>query len=154
MSAQTMNETINNLKLVNQENRVPSHQKTYYSALESADNKRSIDSLNKNIRVRASENKTSLTAPMRKKIIEDTMNALLFSMISQGEALANLRLNILGLKQSDYAKLVKVSRKTISDIENNKGNPSVEVLNKVFKPFALKVGLIPVSPSALRNVLS
>lgn len=154
MSTKTMNETIKSLKVANQANRVNTIQQTYYATGINTDNMKIIDDLNEQTRSRASDKKVSLSATTRKKNIESTMRALLFSQISQGEALTNLRLNILGLKQSDYAKLVKVSRKTISDIENNKGNPSIEVLNKVFKPFALKVGLTPISASTLRNILA
>lgn len=70
---------------------------------------------------------------------------LLLGHITQGEALKMLRLDILSLKQEAYADLVKVSRKTLSDIENNKGNYSSEIINKVFKPFGLKVSLVPIS---------
>ncbi|MEJ6079672.1 hypothetical protein MT391_14205 [Vibrio sp. 1-Bac 57] len=38
-------------------------------------------------------------------------------------------------------------------MENNRSNPSVDVLNKVFKPFGLNVGLIPISPTVLQNAL-
>ncbi|MGU3414186.1 helix-turn-helix transcriptional regulator [Enterobacteriaceae bacterium C34A] len=73
--------------------------------------------------------------------------------LSQGEALRLLRIEVLGLKQDSYAHLVDVSRKTISDIENNRGNYSVDVMNKVFRPFGLKVGLVPVSTSLLNSLL-
>jgi len=81
------------------------------------------------------------------------MTKLLFSDITQGDALIQLRIQVLGINQEKYAKLVNVSRKKLSDIENNRGNPSVEVLNKVFKPFGLNVGLIPISSTVLKNML-
>ncbi|CAH8189750.1 hypothetical protein VAEU17_190060 [Vibrio aestuarianus] len=65
----------------------------------------------------------------------------------------NLRINILGLKQDVFARLVDVSRKTLSDIENGRGSYNTEILNKVFKPFGLKVGLLPSSPDVLRSLL-
>lgn len=81
------------------------------------------------------------------------MTKLLFSDITQGDALIQLRIQVLGINQEKYAKLVNVSRKKLSDIENNRGNPSVEVLNKVFKPFGLNVGWIPISSTVLKNML-
>lgn len=53
---------------------------------------------------------------------------------------------LIGLKQDTYTNLVRVSRKTLSEIENDRGNYTAEEVNKVFKPFDLKVGLMPRSP--------
>ncbi|MCP4325400.1 MAG: helix-turn-helix domain-containing protein, partial [Alteromonadales bacterium] len=79
----------------------------------------------------------------RREITKAIIKSLLLDELTQGEALVHLRSDILGLKQADYAKMVKVSRKTISEIENDKGGQSVDVLNRVFKPFGLHMGLIP-----------
>lgn len=57
------------------------------------------------------------------------------------EALVLLR-KTLGKSQLDYAKLVGVSKKVISDFEVGKGNPTVETLNKIFAPLGLKIGLV------------
>ncbi|WP_435806049.1 helix-turn-helix transcriptional regulator [Shewanella psychromarinicola] len=104
-------------------------------------------------RQRSSTNTAIKDAKLRKAVINSVMTRLLFSDITQGDALIQLRIQLLGLNQEKYAKLVNVSRKKLSDIENNRSNPSVEVLNKVFKPFGLNVGLIPISPTVLQNVL-
>lgn len=82
------------------------------------------------------------------------MKALLLGEISQGEALKLLRINVLGLKQDAFAKMVGVSRKTLSDIENGKGNYSSDIINKLFKPFGLQVGLIPLSRHLLTTLLT
>lgn len=78
----------------------------------------------------------------------------MFGKLTQGQALKGLRVNILGLKQDVFAKLVGVSRKTLSDIENDRDSYNTEVLNKVFKPFGLQVGLLPSSPDTLRALLT
>lgn len=65
--------------------------------------------------------------------------------ISQGQALKKLRVQVLGLKQIQFATMVKVSRKTLSDIENDKGNYSVNTLNQIFRPFGLQVGLVAIN---------
>ena len=152
MSTKTMNATINKLKKANENRDILAT-----SALQNKTEKAAATQSNtqkNNVRQRASGNKVALPVNVRKSMIEDILKGLLLSEISQGEALINLRVNILGLKQDDYAKLVKLSRKTISDIENNKGNSSEDVLNKAFKPFGLKAGLVPVSPSILKNLIS
>ncbi|ABM02726.1 predicted DNA-binding transcriptional regulator, helix-turn-helix domain protein [Psychromonas ingrahamii 37] len=104
-------------------------------------------------RQRSSTNTAIKDAKLRKAVINSVVTKLLFSDITQGDALIQLRIQVLGFNQEKYAKLVNVSRKKISDIENNRSNPSVEVLNKVFKPFGLNVGLIPISPTVLKNLL-
>ena len=53
-----------------------------------------------------------------------------------------LRTYVLNIKQTEFADLVKVSRKTISELENDKGNYTPEIINKSFKPFGLKIGLV------------
>jgi DNA-binding XRE family transcriptional regulator len=80
------------------------------------------------------------------------MRALISGEISQGEALKALRINVLGLKQDAFAKMVSVSRKTLSEVENDKGNYTSDVINKLFKPFGLKVGLVPVSQQVLSTL--
>lgn len=104
-------------------------------------------------RQRASTNTAIKDTNLRTAVINSVMTKLLFSDITQGDALIQLRIQVLGINQEKYAKLVNVSRKKLSDIENNRGNPSVEVLNKVFKPFGLNVGLIPISSTVLKNML-
>ncbi len=103
---------------------------------------------------RVSKNTTSVSATERTKAANQIIKQLLFAELTQGQALKKLRINVLGLKQDVYAKLVDVSRKTLSDIENDRGNYNTEILNKVFKPFGLKVGLLPSSPSVLSSLLS
>ena len=80
------------------------------------------------------------------------MRALISGEVSQGEALKALRINVLGLKQDAFAKLVSVSRKTLSEVENDKGNYTSDIINKLFKPFGLKVGLVPVSQQVLSTL--
>jgi len=77
----------------------------------------------------------------------------LLGELTQGQALKSLRIKILGLKQDVFARLIDVSRKTLSDIENDRGSYNTEILNKVFKPFGLKVGLLPSSSDALKSLL-
>lgn len=86
--------------------------------------------------------------------MQNIIRRMMFGEISQGNTLKELRLNVLGLRQEAYATLVGVSRKTLSEIENGKGNYTADIINKVFKPFGLKVGLMPVSSSLLAEILS
>ena len=102
---------------------------------------------------RVSKNKTSVNAAERKNVANQIIKQLLFGELTQGQALKALRINVLGLKQDVYAKLVDISRKTLSDIENDRGSYKTDILNRAFKPFGLKVGLLPSSTTALRSLL-
>jgi DNA-binding XRE family transcriptional regulator len=110
-------------------------------ALKAAELKQQEDAM----QTRASKNSQPLDNQEKRKVMKDIINRMMDGDLSQGEALKMLRIRVLGLKQEDYAQLVGVSRKTLSENENNKGNYSADVVNKVFQPFGLKVGLVAIS---------
>ncbi|WGE81004.1 helix-turn-helix domain-containing protein [Actinobacillus equuli subsp. haemolyticus] len=89
----------------------------------------------------------------RQLIRETIIVQLLKGEISQGQALRRLRVEALGINQQDYLKLAKVSRQTLSNIENDKGNYSIETINQVFKPMGLKLGLMPISKDLMDSFL-
>lgn len=99
------------------------------------------------------KNAKAVSAAERKTEANKIIKHLLLAELTQGQALKSLRINILGLKQDVFARLVDVSRKTLSDIENDRGSYNTEILNKVFKPFGLKVGMLPSSPDVLKSLL-
>ena len=49
------------------------------------------------------------------------------------------RRNILRLQQKDLAELSEVSLRTIIQIENNTGNPSINTLNKLAKVLGVEI---------------
>ena len=67
--------------------------------------------------------------------------------------LRKLRREVLGLSQQEYADLVGVSRRTLSDLEGDRGNVSLAVMNRVYRPLGLRVGLLPSQADALFEVL-
>ncbi|UFN70982.1 helix-turn-helix domain-containing protein [Vibrio alginolyticus] len=102
---------------------------------------------------RVSKISPSTRPSKRKTEVNKIIKHLLLGELTQGQALKSLRIKILGLKQDVFARLIDVSRKTLSDIENDRGSYNTEILNKVFKPFGLKVGLLPSSSDALKSLL-
>ncbi|MDD2272499.1 MAG: helix-turn-helix transcriptional regulator [Desulfuromonadaceae bacterium] len=74
---------------------------------------------------------------------------LLFKKLASGEislggATKSMR-NIVGLTQKEYAeKILKIYPRVLMDIENDRGNPTLETLQKIAKPFGLKVGFVRV----------
>ncbi len=105
-------------------------------------------------RQRASKNLATLTQDEQKIATQDVVKRLLIGDLSQGEALRELRVKVLGLRQEAYTELTGVSRKTLSEVENDKGNYTAEIINKMFKPFQLKVSLVPDSSDDLKTILN
>jgi len=46
---------------------------------------------------------------------------------------------LLSLNQKDLAEMVEVTPKTIYSIENNKANPSLEILKKILEILGLEI---------------
>ncbi|MBC4754227.1 helix-turn-helix transcriptional regulator [Klebsiella variicola] len=88
----------------------------------------------------------------RQAVIHAIIHDIMLGAISQGEALKKLRVEVLGLRQDEYARLVDVSRKTLSDVENDKGNYSAEIINKIYKPFGLETGLVSISKTLISSL--
>ncbi|EPY7162651.1 helix-turn-helix transcriptional regulator [Klebsiella variicola] len=88
----------------------------------------------------------------RQAVIHAIIHDIMLGAISQGEALKKLRVEVLGLRQDEYARLMDVSRKTLSDVENDKGNYSAEIINKIYKPFGLETGLVPISKTLISSL--
>ncbi len=82
------------------------------------------------------------------------LGALYAGELTEGQLLRALRRDVLGLSQTRYAELVGISRRTLSDLEGDKGNVTLEVMNRVFKPLGLKVGLLPRKGGLLEQALT
>ncbi|GEK46075.1 helix-turn-helix domain-containing protein [Bisbaumannia pacifica] len=73
--------------------------------------------------------------------------------LTEGKLLRALRRDVLGLSQDRYAALVGISRRTLSDLEGDKGNATLELINRAFKPLGLEMGLLPRQRRLLAQVL-
>lgn len=60
--------------------------------------------------------------------------------LTLAEAILLMR-NAAGMNQADYAEMVGISRNALVSAESAHGNPTVETLNKIFKPFGMEVGI-------------
>ncbi|MDY0191632.1 MAG: helix-turn-helix transcriptional regulator [Desulfuromonas sp.] len=59
-----------------------------------------------------------------------------------GEATRQMR-KIVGLTQKEYAeKVLKIYPRVLMDIEQGRGNPTLATLEKIARPFGLKVGFV------------
>lgn len=78
-------------------------------------------------------------AAAKRELIEAIENHAL----SLGEAVRRMR-KIAGLSQKVYAeRIVGISPRILAEIELDRGNPTVETLNKIGRPFDYTVGFVP-----------
>ena len=90
----------------------------------------------------------------REALLLSCVEKILNSEMTEGQVLRKLRKEVLDMNQDEYAALVKVSRRTLSDIENDIGSQSIEVINSVFKPFSLRLGLYPTNRYLFGQILN
>ena len=92
---------------------------------------------------RATKNKITLSAQQRSAFRNQILRELWQGKLTQGQALKRLRIEMLGLKQAQFAKLVGISLPSLSNLENDRA-VSVELINKAFKPFGVGLSLVPM----------
>jgi DNA-binding XRE family transcriptional regulator len=62
--------------------------------------------------------------------------------LTLGQATRRMR-KIVGLTQMEYAaKVLKIYPRVLMEIEKDRGNPTLETLEKIARPFGLKVGFV------------
>jgi transcriptional regulator with XRE-family HTH domain len=78
-----------------------------------------------------------------RKMKEELYSGLAMGNIDIRDAIRRMR-KIIGLTQADYAKKVaKISPRILSEFENGAGNPTIDTLEKIGKPFGLTVSFLP-----------
>ena len=66
--------------------------------------------------------------------------------LTLGQATRRMR-KIVGVTQAEYAaRVLKIYPRVLMDLENDRGNPTLETLEKVAKPFGLKVAFVRQKP--------
>ncbi|MES2974680.1 MAG: helix-turn-helix transcriptional regulator [Pseudomonadota bacterium] len=73
---------------------------------------------------------------------ESFYKAVASGELSVGEAVAAMR-KISRLTQTEFAAHRGISVQALRQIENNRGNPTVETLDKIASIFGLQVGFVP-----------
>ncbi|KAA0950569.1 MULTISPECIES: helix-turn-helix transcriptional regulator [unclassified Pseudomonas] len=89
----------------------------------------------------------SLSIEQRALVIESIEQGLAQGTLEIGEAVRRLRTEVTGLHQSQFAKMCKISVRTLVHIEHGEGNQTLKSLNAVFRPFGLKMGVVKVRRS-------
>ena len=61
--------------------------------------------------------------------------------LSLSDALKKMR-EIAGMTQTEYALMIGITPRVLMDIEREKGNPRLDTLTKLGKPFGLRLGFV------------
>jgi transcriptional regulator with XRE-family HTH domain len=86
----------------------------------------------------------TITIDARALLIESIQEALADGTIDVGVAVRRLRVEVTGLHQTQFAKMCKISVRTLVHIEHGEGNQTLKSLNAVFRPFGLKMGVVRI----------
>ena len=91
----------------------------------------------RNIRKLSDEDKRNV-----RETIADRLSA---GEVTLGEAVRLMRLAV-GMTQANYAKMVGVDIRVLIDVERGQGNPRLDSLAKIAKPYGLAVSLVKPAP--------
>ena len=86
----------------------------------------------------------TLSIDARALLIESIQQGLADGTTEIGEAVRRLRVEVTGLHQTQFAKMCKISVRTLVHIEHGEGNQTLKSLNAVFRPFGLKMGVVRI----------
>ena len=86
----------------------------------------------------------TLSIDARALVIESIQDGLAQGTLEIGEAVRRLRVEVTGLHQSQFAKMCKISVRTLVHIEHGEGNQTLKSLNAVFRPFGMKMGVVRI----------
>lgn len=89
----------------------------------------------------------SLSIDQRARVIESIEQGLADGSLEIGEAVRRLRNEVTGLHQSQFARMCKISVRTLVHIEHGEGNQTLKSLNAVFRPFGLTMGVVKLRRS-------
>lgn len=84
----------------------------------------------------------SLTIEERTLLIDSIQAGLADGTLQIAEAVRRLRTEVTGLHQSQFAKMCKISVRTLVHIEHGEGNQTLKSLNAVFRPFGMQMGVV------------
>ncbi|WP_429555965.1 helix-turn-helix transcriptional regulator [Pseudomonas frederiksbergensis] len=76
-------------------------------------------------------------------IRQSVQTRLLMGTITLGDAVRRLRTEVSKLSQDDFAKLCKISRRTLGQVELDRGNPTMQTINLILEYFDLAICIRP-----------
>ncbi|SHL15668.1 helix-turn-helix domain-containing protein [Phytopseudomonas punonensis] len=87
-----------------------------------------------------------MTLEERKAYIQAVADEVAGGRLTLGGAVKRLRENVLGVSQERFAIACKISKRALSQLEVDSGNPTLATLDAVFKKFGLKISLTHLNP--------
>ena len=87
-----------------------------------------------------------MTLEERKAYIQAVADEVAQGKLTLGGAVKRLRENLLGVNQERFAMACKISKRALSQLEVDSGNPTLATLDAVFKKFGLKISLAHLNP--------
>lgn len=87
-----------------------------------------------------------MTLVERKAYIQTVADEVAQGKLTLGGAVKRLRENLLGVSQERFALASKISKRALSQLEVDSGNPTLSTLEAVFKKFGLQISLAHLNP--------
>ena len=84
-------------------------------------------------------------AEKRREVLAKLESDLANNVITIGEVVKTIRTELYGMTQTQYAKFIKISDKTLRDIEKGNTDPRLSVISKVLAPggFQISAKFVP-----------
>ncbi|MHA6130597.1 helix-turn-helix domain-containing protein [Pseudomonas fluorescens group sp. PF-1] len=92
-----------------------------------------------------------MTLVERKAYILAVADEVAQGKLTLGGAVKRLRENLLGVSQEQFALASKISKRALSQLEVDSGNPTLSTLEAVFKKFGLHISLTHLNPADLNE---
>ncbi|MHC6228113.1 helix-turn-helix domain-containing protein [Pseudomonas sp. X10] len=84
----------------------------------------------------------TVSIDVRGLLIEGVREGIADGSLELGAGVRRLRVEVAKLQQSQFARMCKISVRTLIQIEQGEGNPTLKSLNAVFRPFGLQMGVV------------
>lgn len=84
----------------------------------------------------------TMSIQARGLLIDSVREGIADGSLELGAAVRRLRTEVAQMQQTQFAQMCKVSVRTLIQIEQGEGNPTLKSLNAVFKPFGLQIGVV------------
>jgi transcriptional regulator with XRE-family HTH domain len=75
----------------------------------------------------------------RDAFYDDLVASVAREQLTWGQAVRLLRTEVAGVTQANFAKMCKISVRTLRNLETDAGNPTIETLEATLRPFGLKL---------------
>lgn len=82
-----------------------------------------------------------MNAVERDAFYDELVRGVTAGELTWGQVVRALRVEVTGLNQARFAKMTKISERTLRQLETDAGNPTVATLEAVLRPFGLDLGL-------------